>query len=47
MDLALKVGKRGNKKENVLEESYFTLYFGITFNDQWFIKENLIRMAEI
>ena len=38
MDLALKVGKRGNKAENVLEESYFKLYFGITFNDQWFIK---------
>ncbi|HET9432110.1 MAG TPA: hypothetical protein VFO37_00060, partial [Chitinophagaceae bacterium] len=38
MDLALKVGKRGNKQENVLEESYFKLYFGITFNDQWFIK---------
>ena len=38
MDLALKVGKRGNKAENILEESYFKLYFGITFNDQWFIK---------
>jgi len=38
MDLALKVGKRGNKKENLLEESYFKVYFGITFNDQWFIK---------
>ncbi len=38
MDLAFKVGKRGNKAENILEESYFKLYFGITFNDQWFIK---------
>ena len=38
MDFALKVGKRGNKKENILEESYFKVYFGITFNDQWFIK---------
>jgi len=38
MDLALKVGKRGNKTENILEESYFKVYFGITFNDQWFIK---------
>jgi long-subunit fatty acid transport protein len=38
MDLALKVGKRGNKAENVLEESYFKIFFGITFNDQWFIK---------
>jgi len=38
MDLALKVGQRENKAENILEESYFKLYFGITFNDQWFIK---------
>lgn len=38
MDFALKVGKRGNKKENVLEESYFKVYFGVTINDQWFIK---------
>ncbi len=38
MDFALKVGKRGNKAENILEENYFKVYFGITFNDQWFIK---------
>jgi hypothetical protein len=38
MDFALKLGKRGNKAENILEESYFKVYFGITFNDQWFIK---------
>lgn len=38
MDFALKVGKRGNKADNILEESYFKVYFGITFNDQWFIK---------
>ncbi|MBL7859464.1 MAG: hypothetical protein JNM57_17355 [Cyclobacteriaceae bacterium] len=38
LDLAVKVGKRGDKKVNVLEESYFKVYFGITFNDQWFVK---------
>jgi hypothetical protein len=38
LDLAFKVGKRGDKAENLLEESYFKVYFGITFNDQWFIK---------
>jgi len=38
MDFALKLGKRGNKAENILEENYFKVYFGITFNDQWFIK---------
>lgn len=38
LDLAFKYGKRGNKSENILEEDYFKIYFGITFNDQWFIK---------
>lgn len=38
MDFALKAGKRGNKKENIIEESYFKVYFGVTFNDQWFVK---------
>jgi hypothetical protein len=38
LDLAFKYGKRGNKSENILEETYFKIYFGITFNDQWFIK---------
>ncbi|SKC38807.1 porin family protein [Ohtaekwangia koreensis] len=38
LNMAFKVGKRGNKDENILEENYFKVYFGITFNDQWFIK---------
>jgi hypothetical protein len=38
LNLAAKVGKRGNRNENILEENYFKIYFGITFNDQWFIK---------
>ncbi len=38
LDVAFKYGKRGNKSENLLEEDYFKIYFGITFNDQWFIK---------
>lgn len=38
LDFAIKAGKRGNQQENILEESYFKVYFGITFNDQWFIK---------
>jgi hypothetical protein len=38
LDLAFKLGKRGNKADNILEESYFKVYFGITFNDQWFVK---------
>ncbi len=38
LDLAFRVGKRGNKSENVLEENYFKVYFGLTLNDQWFVK---------
>ena len=38
LDFAFKYGKRGDKSENLLEENYFKIYFGITFNDQWFIK---------
>jgi len=38
LDLAFKVGKRGDRAQNVLEENYFKIFFGITFNDQWFIK---------
>lgn len=38
VDFAFRYGKRGNKSENLLEENYFKIYFGITFNDQWFIK---------
>lgn len=39
LDLAFSLGKRGNKSENILEESYYKVYFGITLNDQWFIKQ--------
>jgi len=38
VDVAFKYGRRGDKAENLLEENYFKIYFGITFNDQWFIK---------
>lgn len=38
LDLALKVGKKGDKALNTVEENYIKLYFGLTFNDQWFIK---------
>jgi hypothetical protein len=38
LDFAAKVGQRGSIGDNRIEESYFKLYFGMTFNDQWFIK---------
>jgi hypothetical protein len=38
VDIAGQIGKRGDKSVNALEETYFRIFFGITFNDQWFIK---------
>ena len=38
VNLAFKYGKRGNRADNILEESYFKIFFGLPFNDQWFIK---------
>jgi hypothetical protein len=38
VDLAGRWGKRGNIADNTIEEKYFKIYFGVTFNDRWFIK---------
>lgn len=38
LDVAVKTGRRGSIDKNLIAESYFKIYFGITFNDQWFIK---------
>ncbi len=38
LDMALKFGKKGDAALNTVEESYIKFYFGMTFNDQWFIK---------
>jgi hypothetical protein len=38
IDLAFKLGKRGNSAENILQQNYFKIFFGITFNDQWFVR---------
>ncbi len=38
LDIAFSTGKRGDRSKNVLEETYFRVYFGVTFNDQWFIR---------
>ena len=38
LDIAVKMGKRGDKATTQLQENYFRVFFGITFNDQWFIK---------
>jgi hypothetical protein len=41
LDMAFRYGKRGNLSDNLLQENYFKIFFGITFNDQWFIRRPL------
>ena len=41
IDWAFRLGKRGNKSETGVEESYFKIYFGITFVDQWFHRRKI------
>ncbi|MBI1768873.1 MAG: hypothetical protein HYR67_10920 [Bacteroidetes bacterium] len=39
LDLGIKIGQRGVTSQNLLQENYFRVYFGVTFNDRfWFIK---------
>ena len=38
LDVAIKIGKRGDLKASGIAEDYFKIYFGATFNDRWFIK---------
>ncbi len=38
VDLGFKIGKRGVVPQSSVEENYFRVYFGVTFNDQWFNK---------
>ncbi|QSE98742.1 hypothetical protein [Fulvivirga lutea] len=37
-DMAFRYGRRGSIDKTILEENYYRVYLGITFNDQWFIK---------
>ncbi len=38
LDLAMKVGKRGNLTDNLIEDNYVQIYIGATINDRWFIR---------
>jgi hypothetical protein len=38
IDLGMKFGKRGVLPQSTIEENYFRVYFGVTFNDKWFKK---------
>lgn len=41
IDTAFRFGKRGNKAETSVEETYVKLFFGITFVDQWFNRRKI------
>lgn len=41
IDLGARIGKRGDKSETIFEETYYKIYFGISFNDRWFVKNKL------
>jgi hypothetical protein len=38
IDMAFKIGQRGDVGDNYIRENYYRIYIGFTFNDQWFIK---------
>ncbi|MDH5604314.1 MAG: outer membrane protein transport protein [Cyclobacteriaceae bacterium] len=38
VDFAFSYGKLGNAGNNLIEEQYFKIHFGVTFNDRWFIR---------
>jgi hypothetical protein len=38
IDFSVKIGNRGSIVKNTIEENYFKIYLGMTFNDNWFIK---------
>lgn len=38
LDMAFRFGRRGDINETILEENYYKIYFGVTFNDRWFVR---------
>jgi hypothetical protein len=38
IDMAFKIGQRGDVQKNYIKENYYRIYIGFTFNDRWFIK---------
>ena len=38
IDMAFKIGQRGDVENNYIRENYYKIFIGFTFNDQWFIK---------
>lgn len=42
IDMAFKIGQRGNVDDNYLRENYYRIYLGFTFNDRWFIRNKYL-----
>ncbi len=38
LDMAFRYGRRGNTGNSLIQENFFRVFFGMTFNDRWFIK---------
>ena len=37
-DLGFELGQRGTTDQNLIEEKYFKVHLGVTFNDKWFLR---------
>jgi long-subunit fatty acid transport protein len=38
INIGFEIGKRGTKYYNLIEENYFNLNIGLSFNDKWFVR---------
>jgi hypothetical protein len=38
LNVAFAAGKRGNKNDNLVQESYYRMNIGVTINDRWFVR---------
>jgi hypothetical protein len=38
VNIGFEIGKRGTKYYNLIEENYFNINIGLSFNDKWFVK---------
>ncbi len=38
VNIGFEIGKRGTKYYNLIEENYFNLNIGLSFNDKWFVR---------
>ena len=38
INLSYEIGRRGTIKDNLIQENYWSVFFGLTINDVWFLK---------